>query len=270
MTTPIHDSVSDTSPARQRLDEIASTFSALEADIEQERRTLANLVESHRQAEAELKENDGKWESILMETNGIENTESERALFITSTAKAKISRLSILLKDQNQKVLEMNMRLAGMTAEYNNAFSNVAAPIVRREVDNVIDELNKVMAPSIKRVIGLCRMYRINVRDTLAAFYFSSQYKNIHGEVINVDTLEKIRSEDDVESLIINAIKDVIHQDNINLKDDELPDDHPGAYPKNVFRAMKNTPSPAQLSRAKHDAEYREKLFSGEVPFANF
>ncbi|MDC9821017.1 hypothetical protein PRK99_16820 [Pectobacterium polonicum] len=270
MTNPIHDAVSDKSPARQRLDEISNAFSALEADIEQERRTLANLVESHRQAETELKENDGKWESILMETNGIENTESERALFITSTAKAKISRLSILLKDQNQKILEMNMRLAGMTAEYNNAFSNVAAPIVKREVDKVIDELYKVMAPSIKRVIGLCRLYRINVRDTLAAFYFSSQYKNIHGEVINVDILEKIRSEDDVESLIINAIKDVIHQDNINLTDDELPDDHPGAYPKNVFRAMKNTPSPAQLSRAKQDTAYREKLFSGEVPFNNF
>ncbi|WP_158584733.1 hypothetical protein [Pectobacterium carotovorum] len=33
MTTPIHDAVSDSSPARQRLDEIANTFSALEADI---------------------------------------------------------------------------------------------------------------------------------------------------------------------------------------------------------------------------------------------
>ncbi|MEQ9882259.1 hypothetical protein ABRP83_08775 [Pectobacterium brasiliense] len=270
MTTPIHDAVSDTNPARQRLDEIANTFSALEADIEQERRTLANLVESHRQAETELKENDGKWESILMETNGIENTESERALFITSTAKTKISRLSVLIKDQNRKILEMNMRLAGMTVEYNNAFSNVAAPIVRREVDKVIEDIYEVMAPSIKRVIGLCRMYHINVRDTLAAFYFSSQYKNIHGEVINVDMLEKIKSDDDVESLIINAIKDVIHQDNINITDDELPDDHPGAYPRNVFRAMKNTPSPAQLARAKCDEKYREKLFTGEVPFNNF
>ncbi|TAI98628.1 hypothetical protein [Pectobacterium versatile] len=269
MTTPIHDAVSDKSPARQRLDEIANMFSALEVDIEQERRTLANLVESHRQAEAELKENDGKWESTLMENNGVENTESERALFLTTTAKAKIARLSVLMKDQKRKVAEMNIRLGGMTVEYNNAFLNVAAPIVKREVDKVIEEIYKVMAPSIKRVIGLCRLYRINVRDTLAAFYFSSQYKNIHGEVINVDVLEKIKSEDDVESLIINAIKDVIHQDNINLTDDELPDDHPGAYPRSVFGAMKNKPSPAQLARAKHDAEYREKLFTGEIPFSN-
>ncbi|QHQ16982.1 hypothetical protein GMW39_14720 [Pectobacterium parmentieri] len=137
MTTPIHDAVSDKSPARQRLDEIANTFSALEADIEQERRTLANLVESHRQAEAELKENDGKWESVLMENNGVENTESERALFLTTTAKAKIARLSVLMKDQKRKVTEMNIRLGGMTVEYNNAFSNVTAPSLSVKLNNL-------------------------------------------------------------------------------------------------------------------------------------
>ncbi|WGL28633.1 hypothetical protein OWC53_03300 [Pectobacterium brasiliense] len=270
MTTPIHDAVSDTNPARQRLDEIANTFSALEADIEQERRTLANLVESHRQAETELKENDGKWESILMETNGIENTESERALFITSTAKTKISRLSVLIKDQNRKILEMNMRLAGMTVEYNNAFSNVATPIVRREVEQLITELHDLMAPRISRVVGLCRMYGVSVRETLAAAYFTTAYRNEQNELVDVGHVEKIMSTDDIESSIINSVKTIIRSDGIKLTDSELPDDHPGAYPRNVFRAMKNTPSPAQLSRAKSDAEYKEKLFTGEIPFSNF
>ncbi|MDY4379899.1 hypothetical protein SOV92_19100 [Pectobacterium brasiliense] len=269
MTTPIHDAVSDKSPARQRLDEIANTFSALEADIEQERRTLANLVESHRQAEAELKENDGKWESILMENNGVENTESERALFLTTTAKAKIARLSVLMKDQKRKVTEMNIRLGGMTVEYNNAFSNVTAPIVKREVEQLITELHDLMAPRISRVVGLCRMYGVSVRETLASVYFTTTYRNEKGELIDVGRFEKIMSTDDIESSIINSVKTIIRSDGIKLTDSELPDDHPGAYPRNVFRAMKNTPSPAQLSRAKSDSEYKEKLFTGEIPFSN-
>ncbi|RJL47210.1 hypothetical protein [Pectobacterium carotovorum] len=226
-------------------------------------------MESHRQAEAELKENDGKWESILMENNGVENTESERALFLTTTAKAKIARLSVLMKDQKRKVAEMNIRLGGMTVEYNNAFSNVTAPIVKREVEQLITELHDLMAPRISRVVGLCRMYGVSVRETLVTFYSTTTYRNGQGELVDAGRLERIMSADDIESSIINSVKAIIRSDSIKLNDDQLPDDHPGAYPKNVFRAMKNTPSPAQLARAKCDAEYKEKLFTGEIPFSN-
>ncbi len=237
----------DMSHTRSELERAKSVFEAEQEIINSKSAILTRLISSLNARKQGVKKESPGMVDGLIDNGGVIPDEVESEMFERFMTQRKIELEQQAIEKLQLDILERKIVIADSANAYSNAYSRCVMPMVEREVELLLNEIDEVFAERIGRVVGLIQA----VRDPMggnAAFRKLVRQEN--------DPITKIM---DKLSHIVNKIDWVEHA----LK--WAPEEFPGQYPRSVINALETGVTPAQAKRMEHDVEYKRAIASGMV-----